>query len=386
MPKIIYIPKFSPTPIGHGGNHRSYQIDHDLRHIVDDAQIIMLSFEDWLKKYLEVESSIGRSVFSLKRLIRKRIENPFKIFSKENFALFDSLPKPFLHEYLEIIRQEKPDIAIIENAGFYRLIKINRMNQIRSICAPQNLDSLDIVRLNAHGPIIDPVFTSDFSNEMRALSKFDDRLMISSVESGFVGGLGMSNRHYPYLPVGEVRSSLLDVRESRIEFKPDRNIFLMLGTVSHPTTRDAFTWFLEQAKRHGLPKAAKIIIAGLEADSLLPQNEHIPGIQIKGWLEQEELDSILAAARAVLIPQFRGFGSLTRLSELSCAGIPTIVSIHPTIAAGKPPGCVSLAKNWEEWIRVIEEFQGTDDTVPIEEYLEWEVNQSYPLNQMLHSA
>ena len=42
--------------------------------------------------------------------------------------------------------------------------------------------------------------------------------------------------------------------------------------------------------------------------------------------------------RPIIVPQFSGFGSVTRLTELSCAGVPSLTPAHPTWAIDVPPG------------------------------------------------
>ena len=41
--KIIYVTTLTPSEIGHGGVHRSYQILHELEQIVGPGQVLLLT-------------------------------------------------------------------------------------------------------------------------------------------------------------------------------------------------------------------------------------------------------------------------------------------------------------------------------------------------------
>ena len=71
------------------------------------------------------------------------------------------------------------------------------------------------------------------------------------------------------------------------------------------------------------------------------------------------------------MPQRVGFGALTRLSELSCAGIPCIVSRHPTYAVDLPPGVEVVTDEWDTWYQAMERLV-KDDRRVITGYRIWE--------------
>ena len=63
----------------------------------------------------------------------------------------------------------------------------------------------------------------------------------------------------------------------------------------------------------GLPAGVRVVAVGGDTDKLLPSGTSVRGLELRGWLEQVELDALLARAAAAVIPQRLGFGALTRL-------------------------------------------------------------------------
>lgn len=82
------------------------------------------------------------------------------------------------------------------------------------------------------------------------------------------------------------------------------------------------------------------------------------------------------------MPQRIGFGALTRFSELSCAGIPSIVSRHPTYAVDLPPGVEVVTDEWDAWYRAIERHV-KDDRRVITGYRVWERTQPKALETVI---
>jgi hypothetical protein len=203
------------------------------------------------------------------------------------------------------------------------------------------------------------------------------------VEAGLMGGLGFPGDYYPYRPVGAIRERLARVREARSRGSAERGLFLMLGTVGHESTRDSFRWFLKNVRAHGLPSRASVVVAGLYTDKLLPAGERVPGVELKGWLEAEALDTLLTRVAAVLVPQRNGFGALTRLPDLACAGVPVVVSRHATYALDPPPGAESADDRWDAWWQAMDSLSTGIRDVPAEAYEAWEARQERPLAAVL---
>jgi glycosyltransferase involved in cell wall biosynthesis len=223
----------------------------------------------------------------------------------------------------------------------------------------------------------------DFANELSILTQGDERLFISKVEAGMVGGLGLSAYYYPYLPVGAIRQRLNEIRQQRSAERQEAGLFLMLGHAGHLTTREAMTWFVEQAQVHGLPEGIRVVVGGTRTDELCPVEGEVPGLEFRGWLEQPDLDRLLIQVKGVLAPQRRGFGALTRLPELACAGLPVITSRHTTYAINPTPGLYVATDDWRSWRERMTQLNQDSPHVSTADYDAWEEQQPRPLGALI---
>jgi hypothetical protein len=151
----------------------------------------------------------------------------------------------------------------------------------------------------------------------------------------------------------------------------------MLGSAGHVTTGASMRWLIEQIRQNGLPPGTRVVVAGTGTERLLPAGQTVTGLQLRGWVAQDELDQLLTRAQAALIPQQLGFGALTRLSEFACAGIPAIVSRSATYAIDLPPGVVSVADRWPAWRAALDEVRRLPQQSGAE-YETWERHQPCP--------
>ena len=410
----FYVSQFKPSPVGHGGNHRAYQVVHDLEQIMGPGELYVLSYGDILRKYpppvRPVKQSswfrksarkftpLRRAVISL-RSARAKAQEWRKRWDSTNRGEFSDLlvgeesilqhysSQLFVNHYSKLVRESKtPHICIIEHISFTNLLPLNKKLGIPTLICPQNLEVFDAsAPINLDSPAVDYGLAVDFANELAALAFCEERLFISQVETAVFNGLGIPSKYYPYIPVGEIQKRSLDVRKLRIRDQIDRNTFLMLGSGEHSTTWHAFTWFIKEAHEKGLPPGIKVIVAGSRTNELLEPGVDVTGLEVKGWLPQDELDSLLHRVRAVLIPQLTGFGALTRLPELSLAGIPMIVSEHPTRALDPPPGIITVPDEWSAWYAAMEQMMAQPLEIDLAEYLDWEEKQVNPLRSTISS-
>jgi glycosyltransferase involved in cell wall biosynthesis len=368
--RIIHVTHFEPKPFGHGGFHRTYQIWRDLAAEVGEENITRVSVRlPWWSPYIDPHAApeppmLNRIRRNPKRLtegfryarrarhwsanlvsqferttraLRDWSDNPYKLFARNHFTIRGASGQTFRSQYQRVIEPiGAPALCVLEHTSFADVIALNRQRGIPTVCCPHNLESFDLMAFDRRRSL--KAAAVDFANEIRVLEQGDARLFISQVETALVSGLGLGARYYPYLPVAEIRAQHLKIRAERCRVEATPGLFVMLGSAEHATTREAFTWFIEQAQTRGLPQGARVVVGGSATDTLLPKNAQVPGIELRGWLEQAELDELLRRAQAALIPQRRGFGALTRLPEFACAGIPVIVSRHPTAALDLPPG------------------------------------------------
>jgi hypothetical protein len=404
--KVIYVTTLTPSEIGHGGVHRSYQILHELEQIVGAGQVLLFTKHQLLAQTEPNEDHNQSHILQTGRRIaqwashragsaKRILGNPYRLIQRTQFA---TGIHPNLRSYYEgQVRTLGNAVCVMEHAEFGDLIRINQKYKIPTISCTQNIDAFSqnqellSSNLNAirNGEIDGKqrvgIYAAivDFANELQILAQCDERLFISKLETGLIGGLGLTARYYPYVPVGAIRSRLMSVRQKRATTRREAGLFIIIGTASYGPIKTSCEWLIKQVRDHGLPQGVRIIVAGAGTDALLRPGESVPGIELRGWVEQEEMDELLTRAVAALIPQRFGFGVPTRLAELSCAGVPVIGDRHPTYSLDPPPGFYVVDASWTSWYEKILELGQEDSFVAEKDYDHWEAGQLRPLGEVV---
>ncbi len=285
------------------------------------------------------------------RRLRQLYRNPAKVLVREASSIGRHSIPGLLEHYEQLVGTvQQPAICVMEDVGFSDFIPVNVRHGIPTVACPQNIESFDAGSFKANSRLYNLVRLMDFANEFEVLSQCAECLFISKVEAGMISGLGLAARYYPYRPVGEIERKLQVIRARRKRNQVVSGLFLMVGTVTHKSTGASFQWFIDNALHHGLPEGVKVIMAGKGTDELgVTNHPQAKAFEFRGWIEQSELDDLLSRVQGVLIPQFSGFGNVTRLSELAFAGVPIIVSQHATMAIDPIPGVVVVEDDWRAW-------------------------------------
>lgn len=365
---------------GHGGSHRAYQIEHELVALAGRAAVQPMISEWWREKDGARRQPLPRwhywpgrryYLMALKYLAPYR-RNPLRIWGHTDFEPHRFSPDKFLRE-CEILsrRADRPLVCVAEHPGYGRVARMMRAEGIATIVCPQNLESLyGGANLEREPRRIRPM-TYDLAREVEALMEFDYRLFISKAEAGLISGIGLPCDYHPYRPVGEIEQAALRMRDLRAA-QPLRDVLLLLGSASNPATFQSMEWLLDLARRHGLPAGVRIEVVGLWVDRLA-REAALPGVTFRGRVTPAELDELLVRTAAVLVPQRRGFGALTRLSELSLAGIPMLASRHPSYTMNVPPGVSLVEDDWSAWCDAMRDaLAGSYADVPLAAYRAWE--------------
>jgi hypothetical protein len=391
---VFSLTHFLPSVEGHGGTHRAYQVQHDATMEVGKTRFQLLSLPSWA----HARSASGhhlldwrrRKLRGLSRRLAYIRENPFKLFSTQTYAngipfgANGSVDATFIDHYSDIVAQTRgPSVCILEHKMFSSAIEINSRFGIPTIAAFQNLEAFDIADINWSSRTSLYSVMTDLGNELRILERCSDRLVISKVEAGLIGGLGIPCEYYPYLPVGAIRERLRAIRRRRSGGEVESGLFVLLGTADHEGTRESMKWFVERAADEGLPDGICVVAAGLGTDRLLPGRRSVRGLELRGWVAQSELDALLARAAAAVIPQRLGFGALTRLPELACAGVPVLTFHHPSYAINPTPGLRPVGTDWCELRAVMRDWARCPAVVGDDAYERWEAEQPRPLAGVL---
>jgi len=405
---VIFVTAVTPSPVGHGGQHRGYQILDELEELVGAGRVLLFTKEHMVKAMngdggLNARSGqTGQATGRLQRWAQyragtaKRIaQNPYRLVQRTQFAT--GMHPIICNGYESEVRKLTKPICLLEHTEFGDLIAVNERLGIPTVSCTQNLDSfsqnfelLSTSLTNVQdGKSVSKRKTGvyataiDFANELQVLARCNERLFISKVETGLIRGFGITAQYYPYVPRGAIRNRQLLIRKRREETGREAGLFVIVGTAKYGPIKSSCEWFIDNVRRHGLPEGVRVLVAGAGTDELLKPGESIPGLECKGWIEQQELDDLLTRASAVLVPQRFGFGAPTRLAELSCAGIRVIGDHHPTYAIDPPPGFSAVDSSWTSWHRKIEELKNNDNDFGIEEYERWEAEQEKPLREVI---
>lgn len=372
---------FSPIPIGHGGYHRSYQIYKNLVDLVGEQNIIELSYEKWQQGLYNRQNSSGKVRKNLirNRTVRKWItykKNPLKIIcNNTSFSPYRYIYPDFIEMYKnKISSHEDISICIIEHPGFLKIAETNDKVGISTICISHNLESFDTASAYPTQTTFEQFSTIiDFMSELEVYGKCSQIFSISKIEAGLLSGLGLPAQYYPYFPVGDIRERLIEIRKKREEQKEQKRFFLLMGSASHTTTQEGMLWFLEHLTSSNIISKVQLIVVGKGTEKFSDKFPTWENIEFKGFVNQAELETLMENTIAVIIPQFRGFGTITRISESSCAGVPVICTKHPTLALDVPPGVYSLSNQWITWQDTLSKFMV--DTLPVSNldlYENWE--------------
>jgi hypothetical protein len=286
---------------------------------------------------------------------------------------------------------------VLEHAEFGDLIPVNKKYGIPTVSCTQNLDAFSqnfellstylsaIQSGSSNGKQKAGIYATivDFANELQILARCDERLFISKLEAGLIGGFGLTAQYYPYVPRGAIRTRQMSIREKRAHTTRDAGLFLLIGTAKYGPIKSSCEWLIENVLKYGLPEGVRIVLVGAGTDELVKPGQSVPGLEFKGWMEQQDMDELLARASGVVVPQRFGFGAPTRLAELSCAGVPVLGDHHPTYAIDPPPGFSAVDSSWDSWQTRMRQLSVKDEFPAESDYLAWEAAQPRPLEPLI---
>lgn len=386
MTTVVYVSQTGAADVGGGGKHRAYQVTLDLAQL-ETAQLCTISLPDWWVKQSIVRRGLKRHMdqWGVAQLWgRFPMENPYNLLAATRYTTRYFVPAKFYRDYeQQLKRLSTPIVCVLSDTRLAQIVDINERHAIPTVLCSHNLESFDTSQVDAQRKWSMYATAVDFANEFRILARVDERLFTSRVETGLIGGLGLSAHHYPYRPVGLIRQRLASVAQQRRTTQREPGLFLLLGNGNHKTTKAAMGWFVRQAQQHGLPPGIRVIVGGDTTEKLLPTGSKVPGLELRGWLAQAELDELLVQVNGVLVVQHIGFGALTRLPEMACAGIPVISSRHPTYAIDPTPGLFPVEHSWSCWSEKMRELSHEQPIVMPDAYMAWEARQPQPLTTIV---
>lgn len=398
VPHIVFATHFSPLPTGHGGHHRAYQIAHDLAQFAEPGALTIISYEEWKAARLQSPtkhtapadttnragsiSLLSKLAFMIKhRLPYLRVTHPVDLLIDTSPMLQWYATPEFTRHFTDTLqRLPRPLLVVVEHPSLARILLASTPRTgLMTVACPQNIESFDTCLPVSHEqPRQKHLAALSFADEWNIWEQCDHMLCISKVEAGLFSGLGLNCEHYPYRPTGRIRDYFQSVRACRTTRPPPGNIMLMLGSCEHKTTHQAFANFLQHQACEALPAGYQLVVMGSGTTALPVPQVLASRVTLAGRVSDEEMKSWLVQASGVFLPQQMGFGALTRLSELACAGIPTAVSRHVAYSMDLPPRIRVVNEPTRDWPDIAREFaMGAHSSSP-EEYTAWDQCQSIP--------
>ncbi|MBE2195507.1 MAG: glycosyltransferase [Anaerolinea sp.] len=346
MSRILLLTSSPPAVEGHGGQHRTYQILHDLRQTPGVSEVEVFSSERYYHQYRHdrgLRARFFRAAAALHMRIALLRDNPLRLLRRNNYARRIYGGWRVVGDYRRLIAHKRPDLCVFDHTRFYPILRLNKRLGIPTIAACHNLDALH-GRLSPHDPLQIRSMLLDFGLELDALRQTEARLCISRVETAVLNGLGYPARYYPYWPVGQIAEVLARTRARR---QPQKGLFLILGSLYNDISREGVENFLGETFRRGLPEGVQIKGIGRGWERFSQQTQNLPQLEAHGFVPQETLEDYLSRAQGVLILTQSGFGVLTRLAEMSASGVPVICFPHPMYAIDPLPG-ITTVENWDK--------------------------------------
>lgn len=387
MPKLFHFHRYYPDPKGNGCHHRIFQNYFDLLESTSETDIgvfpLYLDKQGFPHKVTKSYPRITSKFLSLKQVLISRLNlNPLiNSLINEKIRIANPFGYVALEPYKRYIEiNGKPKLCFVDHPSFLEITRFNYEHNIITIYLPHNIESFTRY---LQGNRTNGDCATDWVTELEILKASQEHLIISLLESTILKGLGFSTQYYPYLPVSKIRERLLEIRQARLNEPPDRKLFLMVGSIFHKPTGNGFRWLLDNIKQEGLPDGLTIVVGGKGGETIASEYNSIPGLKIKGSIDQDEFDSLLKRAAAMLIPQQSGFGSLTRIPEMACAGVPIITTDFATSTLNTPPGVRIVSNDWASWKSALLEISEQPIKSNFDEYQAWQSSQPRPIKAVI---
>ncbi len=377
-----------------GGPHRFYQVLCDLQQAASSCAVLVIrphalpmipgldSFQP-PPRLQRLRRKVRRVAYSVYDRIRRFVEpRSTNITMRRNQDVHNQAHLDRFDYLLRRLLNKRAVAVATDDIAFFPYLAVGKANGLSTILFPENFECLAFQEASVQPVCGFAPALRDLSVELRLLAQADARLMISRVEAGFVAGLGISRTWvYPYRPVGVLLQWLFRIQGLRNTCEKHSGLCVALGTADHPPTRDSFLWLVGQIKRHGLPPDWSLVLMGKGTKEILSAYPDVPGVRALGPVSSEVLATYLSTAEVALVPYVRGFGALTRLSELSAAGIPMLASLGLSWSQDLPPGVSVLANEWSDWKDALASRRWSSP--PVYAYRQWHESQPCPLREVL---
>jgi hypothetical protein len=351
-----------------GGARRTYQLLYELRNAFGERSVLFCTVDDLRTAPVPAAERAGDFAGKILARVRKVAENPIHLLYKSGLS---APPRNVSCAYRAMVRGlPRLELCVVEDPNLAQLRAINDAAGIRTILAPWCLNAVTqylppLVRGLAAARRRSDTFRERTAvraafafqgDEVMLYARAEQSWMLSQVECGFLRSLGLVAEYFPFYPVGEAMTQLQRLRARRSAATVDPGLFVISGSPIHQNNL-ALEQLLATLDLGQLGAGVRIAVTGFDKEQLDLARYASAKIQFIGRLKNAAFDDLLVKARAVLVPQFAGFGCLTRIPEMLAAGIPVLADEMTTSATGPVPGAIYVApgKNrWSGWINAID--------------------------------
>jgi glycosyltransferase involved in cell wall biosynthesis len=188
------------------------------------------------------------------------------------------------------------------------------------LALPHNLESLYFARESATAPA---VTGRKFGYEASVLKQADAVVCIAREEQWLLRCAGIDAAYLPYFPPGQLGDQFRAVRAARRSVADGPAV--ILGYAGNRPNRLGMENLLRHLARSSPDPGRETVVVGYGTD-YLRNHPSIVGVRILGELSDPEFLTLLTKARAVVVHQEYGAGSLTKITEMLLAGVPIIAS------------------------------------------------------------
>jgi len=296
--------KFSGNLNGHGGNRRTAQIAELIgksSFLVEDTQT-------------EISSTrLNRYCAGTRVMTKLGFEVPSSLRTVGLYGYY------YLNQKHSFQRHKGPKVLLWEATDNCITPYIAKEFGFKVIALPHNLESLVAPEISSSTSHL----SKKLEREIRHLAKADVIFCMSREEQWLLRFWGIEANFLPYYPPEAILANLQKIREARRSSEKQR--FLVIGTAYNPPTRAGMVEQLQWLQRIREKVEFAVDVAGYGTEDLLEFCNH-PDFTVLGTVDSDKLYHLMIEAKAVIVHQKAGAGSLTRIPEMLIAGIPVIAN------------------------------------------------------------
>jgi len=356
--RILFVASGAPNLRWGGGARRTYQLLYELRDLYGQDAVAFVESRELDPAPASLVQQLQRKTH---RAIAKAVasaDNPYERLVHGGYGQSRYLRHVESNYRRLLERNPNVQVCIFEHLEFAELVTLNRQRKIKTVIAPWGL-----ISLLSNLPFLVPALAAKrqgadtlrdrmqvrsagihLANEIMLNASADKSWFLSKVESGLWHGLGLHACYMPYYAAGEAAAELDATKRRRQAAERQPGLFIVNGG-NIDQNRLSLDRLVRRLSQEKLPAGARIVVVGTDKPPDSWQDALVPQVEFKGFLPQDEYEQLLVKASGVLVPQVCGFGCLTRIIEMSAAGIPVIADAMAADATGEVPGVRYIGEN-----------------------------------------